>query len=234
MLPPIPKPIAWGSLLMPLLWTGASFLGMGAVNPSIRTQVEWPWYIASQFIFGLIAAVIFMHAVKNRSAIVAGIVAGAGGGLLMPIPAVLWGWLSGHGIWYPVNLLSAMLMRGSDELTVARLEQFQSQWLAVAVVMHVILSLSFGLAFGLVLPRVPAIPGPVAWGSLVMPILWTATSYGLMGIVNPVLQKQVDWPWFVVSQFVFGLVASIVVVRSELVHIPPAGRGPDNMIAYET
>ena len=93
--------------------------------------------------------------------------------------------------------------------------------------MHAILSLAFGLAFALVLPRLPAIPGPMAWGGLLLPLLWTAMSYGLMGVVNPVLQERVDWPWFVVSQFVFGIVASIVVVRSEQVYIPPAGKGPD-------
>jgi hypothetical protein len=40
------------------------------------------------------------------------------------------------------------------------------------------------------------------------------------------LQREVSWPWFVVSQFVFGVAAAIVVVRSETVPIPPAGRGP--------
>ena len=60
-----------------------------------------------------------------------------------------------------------------------------------------------------------------------MPLLWTAMSYGLMGVVNPVLQERVDWPWFIASQFVFGIVAAIVVVRSEQVHIPPAGPGAD-------
>jgi hypothetical protein len=60
-----------------------------------------------------------------------------------------------------------------------------------------------------------------------MPLLWTALSYGMMGVVNPALQERVDWPWFVVSQFVFGIVAAIIVVRSEEVHISPAGKGPD-------
>ena len=60
---------------------------------------------------------------------------------------------------------------------------------------------------------------------MLMPLFWTAMSYALMGVVNPVLQELVDWPWFVVSQFVFGLVAAIVVVRSQQVEIPPAGRG---------
>jgi hypothetical protein len=65
----------------------------------------------------------------------------------------------------------------------------------------------------------------VAWGAVVLPLLWTGTCYGLMGVVNPVLQQQVNWPWFVVSQFVFGVAAAVVVFRTEMVHIPPAGHG---------
>ena len=99
--------------------------------------------------------------------------------------------------------------------------------MVAAVGIHAILSLSFGLAFAIVLPRLPTIPGPMAWGGLLMPLLWTAMSYGLMGVVNPVLQERVDWPWFIVSQFVFGIVAAIVVVRSEQVLYSAGGHGPD-------
>jgi len=88
--------------------------------------------------------------------------------------------------------------------------------------------------YGLLLPRLRPIPGPMAWGGLVMPLLWTGISYGLMGVVNPVLQQRVDWPWFIASQFVFGVAAAIVVVRSETVHIPPAGRGPDRVSDFVT
>ena len=45
-----------------------------------------------------------------------------------------------------------------------------------------------------------------------------------MGIVNPLLQERVNWPWFIASQFVFGLVAAIVVDRSEKIYIPPRAR----------
>ena len=38
-------------------------------------------------------------------------------------------------------------------------------------------------------------------------------TFGLMGIVNPVLQDRVDWPWFIASQVAFGMVAGLVVVR---------------------
>ena len=60
-----------------------------------------------------------------------------------------------------------------------------------------------------------------------MPLVWTGVSYGLMGVVNPLLQEAVDWPWFIVSQFVYGITAAIVVVRTEEIPVPPAGRGSD-------
>ncbi|MGO9922003.1 MAG: hypothetical protein ACLQIB_45815, partial [Isosphaeraceae bacterium] len=59
--------------------------------------------------------------------------------------------------------------------------------------------------------------------------VWTGIAYGLMGVVNPVLQDRVDWAWFIVSQFVFGVTAAVVVLRSEMVPVPPAGLGPDRV-----
>jgi hypothetical protein len=112
--------------------------------------------------------------------------------------------------------------------------QFHADWLIVAAILHGIVSIGFGVACALLLPRLKPIPSPFAWGGLVMPILWTGTSYGLMGVVNPVLQQKVNWPWFVVSQFIFGVVASVIVVRSEQVYIPPAGAGPDRLTEFMT
>ena len=43
---------------------------------------------------------------------------------------------------------------------------------------------------------------------------------------NPLLRDRVNWPWFIFSQFVFGVVAAVVVVRTETIHVPPAGSGP--------
>jgi hypothetical protein len=53
-----------------------------------------------------------------------------------------------------------------------------------------------------------------------------------MGVVNPVLQDRIAWAWFIVSQFVFGVTAAVVVLRSEMVHIPPAGLGPDRVAEF--
>ena len=230
-LPEIPKPIAWGALLMPLLWTALSYFAWGAANPSLRARVDWTSFVLSQLMFGIVAAVVFMR-LRAWRPIAGGVIGGIVGGLLMPLPAMLWGLMTGHGIWYPANLLAAMVTQHAGEFTTLELEQYHADWFATAMMLHGALSVVFGLAFGLVLPLVPRIPGPMAWGGLVMPLLWTGMSYGLMGVVNPLLQRMVDWPWFVASQFVFGVVASIVVVRSVEVHIPPAGRGPEQRGDY--
>jgi hypothetical protein len=199
---------------------------MGVVNPVLARGVSWPWFILSQFIYGAVAAIVVMRAKGLRSA-TAGLCGGFIGGLLMPVSAIVWSLLNGHGLWYPVNLLAGMVVSNIGQRPPEELNQFHASWLVGAVVVHAFLSGGFGLVYGLLLAKLPSIPGPVAWGGVVLPLLWTGTCYGLMGIANPVLQLRVDWPWFVVSQFVFGVAAAMVVFRSELVHIPPAGRGPD-------
>jgi hypothetical protein len=225
-LPDLPKPFAWGGLLLPLLWTAVSFVLMQTVNPVLDAGVSWPWFIGSQFVFGIVAAAVVSRS-GRRTPVAVGLLGGLAGGLVMPLPAMLWGLLNGHGVWYPVNLLAGMVWPGLSGRAAEELHHFHPDWFLAAVAVHVLLSAAFGLVYGLLLPRLRPIPGPIAWGGLLMPLLWTGIGYGLMGVVNPILQQQVSWPWFVVSQFVFGVTAAVVVVRSETIHIPPAGRGPD-------
>jgi hypothetical protein len=148
----------------------------------------------------------------------AGVKGGILGGLLMPIPALLYGLLSGHGIWFPINLLAGMVIPGFEDRSIKELEQFSFAALLVGTVIHAIMSVGIGLIYGVLLPTLPPVPGgPVIWGGIVMPLLWTAFGYLLMGAINPALQEHVNWPFFVLSQFVFGIAASMVVIRSEKV-----------------
>jgi len=224
-LPHIPKELAWGALLMPVLWTGFSFAAISLINPGFYHRLDWPSFIFAQFVFGVVAAVI-VRRLRARGGVVAGLSAGIVGGAFMVIPAAVWGWLTGHGFWYPVNLLAGMISPRIAKLPAADLEQLHRDWLVYAVGMHAALSIAFGVALGLLSPRLPDIPAAMSWGALLMPVLWTALSYSVMDVVSPVLARRVDWPWFVVSQFVFGLTASVVVARSEKIIVPPAGRGP--------
>jgi hypothetical protein len=224
-LPEIPRPIAWGGLLMPLFWTAVSFSAMSVVNRVMAQGVNWPWFIASQFLFGVVAAVVVLS-LKRLPPVLAGVVGGFVGGIVMGLPALLWALANRHTIWYPANLLAGMVMpmegvKANDPV----LDQFHANWLAAATVIHVVMSLAFGLLYGLLLPKLPPISAPTAWGGVLLPLIWTGISYSLMGVVNPVLADHVDWRWFIVSQFVFGVAAAIVVVNSETVPIPPAGSG---------
>ncbi len=232
-LPEVPRPIAWGGLLMPILWTGVSYVVMDLANPALPDLVSWPWFILSQFVFGITMPAVVLGA-KRLPALLAGVVGGLVGGAAMAVPALLWAAASGHGLWYPVNLLAGMALPGPGHLEAAELGRFHAEWFLAASAVHAVLSMGFGVLFALVSPRLPRIPGPLAWGGLVLPLIWTAVSYALMGVVNPALQERVDWPWFVVSQFVFGVTAAFVVLRSEVIHIPPAGRGPDRVAEFVT
>src|SRR5262249_22580673 len=136
---------------------------------------------------------------------------------------LLWGLFSGHGFWYPVNLLAGMVVPGIGELQVTELEQFRPALCVVAIVIHATISVVFGLINGVLLPTLPAMPKPFAWGGLLMPLLWTAVSFALMTTVNPLLATSVSWPWFIASQFVFGIVAAATLTR--YASLPPLTSG---------
>ncbi len=162
----------------------------------------------------------------------AGLRGGIVGGLLMPIPALIWALMNGHTIWFPVNLLAGLVLptldQGTTEEIRQQLEAFHPWMLLGGIVLHVAMSIGFGLIGGVLLPTLPRIPGgPLLFGGLILPLLWTGVSYELMGLVNPVLNQFIDWKWYVVSQLVYGIATSIVIMLSEQIPIAPRGRGED-------
>ncbi|TMB13960.1 MAG: hypothetical protein E6J65_24280 [Deltaproteobacteria bacterium] len=143
----------------------------------------------------------------------AGIKGGLAGGLAMAILAMLYGALSGNGIWYPINLLSAGFFPGSLTATTAELSGFQLASFVVAVAIHLSTSVGVGLLYGAMLPMLPR--RPIVLAGIAAPLLWSGLLHSIIGIVNPVLNQRVDWFWFVVSQVGFGIVAGIVVSKQE-------------------
>src|SRR5207253_8966621 len=114
-----------------------------------------------------------------------GVWGGVVGGVLMMIPALAYGLLSAHhSVWYPVNLLAGMVLPGVGAMN---LDEFHASLLVAGVVIHVVMSLAIGLMLGVLLPTLPHVPKSLAWGGLLMPLLWSAVGFVLMGSVNPVL-----------------------------------------------
>jgi hypothetical protein len=54
---------------------------------------------------------------------------------------------------------------------------------------------------------------PILLGGLIAPVLWSGLLHSALDAIDPVLNRRIDWPWFVLSQIGFGIVAGIVVSR---------------------
>ncbi len=118
----------------------------------------------------------------------AGLRGGIAGGVVMPVPAIIWSLASGHGLWFPANLLAGMVLPGVGKMTIPDLQEFHVTLLLVSIVIHVVMSIVIGLTYGVLMPTLPRIPRPIVWGGLLMPIVWTAISYVAMHAANPCCQ----------------------------------------------
>jgi hypothetical protein len=87
----------------------------------------------------------------------------------------------------------------------------------LAVVIHVVTSLLVGLLYGAMLPMFSR--RPILLGGIVAPILWTGLLRSVLGLIDPLLNQLISWPWFIASQFAFGIVAGLVVVQQQRVRI---------------
>jgi hypothetical protein len=141
----------------------------------------------------------------------AGVKGGLAGSVAMALLACTYGLLKAGSIWYPINLLAAAVYAASLKLGPAELYTFHADSFAIAVGLHGLVSTLVGLVYGAMLPMLAR--RPIVLGGLVAPMFWTGLLYSILGIVNPVLERHIDWLWFAASQVAFGLVAGLVVVR---------------------
>jgi hypothetical protein len=59
MLPMIPRhPIFLGGFVAPVLWSGLLHSMIDLINPLLGQRVDWWWFIASQFAFGIVAGLV--------------------------------------------------------------------------------------------------------------------------------------------------------------------------------
>jgi len=143
----------------------------------------------------------------------AGIKGGAVGGVVMAVLALAYGLVVQRSLWYPINLLSAVVIPSLGHATIAELRAFNLQAFVIGTVVHGVTSVLVGLLYAVILPMLPR--RHVLWGGLVAPLMWTGLLWAVLGIVNPTLNARVDWLWFVVSQIGFGLAVGVVVARAE-------------------
>jgi hypothetical protein len=141
----------------------------------------------------------------------AGVRGGWAGSVAMAVVACGYGLLKTGSIWYPINLLAAVVYAQSVKLGPAELNAFHVDSFAIAVGVHAVVSTLVGLLYGAMLPMFPR--RPIVLGGLVVPVLWSGLLHPTLNLVNPVLASRIDWFWFIASQVAFGVVAGTVVLR---------------------
>jgi len=137
------------------------------------------------------------------------------GAIAMALLAMLYGVISHGSIWYPINLLAGSLYEQSAMPSVEEMLHFRMGWFLFGLALHITVSLLVGLLYGAMLPMLPN--RPILLGGVVAPLLWTGLVYHVLGLVNPLLDKLINWFWFAASQVAFGVVAGLVVVRQSKV-----------------
>jgi hypothetical protein len=59
MLPMFPRrPILLGGIIAPVLWSGLIHSLVEFLNPVLGKRIDWPWFLASQVAFGLVAGIV--------------------------------------------------------------------------------------------------------------------------------------------------------------------------------
>ena len=143
----------------------------------------------------------------------AGIKGGLVGGIAMAIVAVAYGIIAYGSPWYPINLLAAVAVPVSRNLSLEELKAFHGLALIVACISHGVLSLLVGLLYAATLPMLPR--HPAFWGGLMTPLMWTGLIWAFLDVINPTLNQHIDWRWFIASQVAFGVIGGFVIARSE-------------------
>ncbi len=142
--------------------------------------------------------------------VLAGLKGGLAGSVAMAVIACVYGLISVGSIWYPINLLAGVVYSQSELPSQAQLNSFHAGPFFIAVILHITGSVLVGLLYGAMLPMIAR--HPIVLGGLIAPVLWSGLLYSMLNLLNPLLESQIHWGWFVASQVAFGVVAGLVVL----------------------
>ncbi len=148
-----------------------------------------------------------------QATLIAGLKGGIFGGVAMAVVVMIYGQLIHGSVWYGVNLLGGAGVADWTNATTAQIAEFHWGWFLIALLIHSTASILMGLIYGAMLPMLPS--RPMLLSGIAAPLIWSGLLYAGMGIINPAMNSRISWPWFLVSQLVFGLVAGWVVAHDE-------------------
>ncbi len=143
----------------------------------------------------------------------AGVWGGLGGAVAMAGLACLYGLVAQHSLWYPINLLAAMVLPSISGSSVEALRTFKPAAFGIASIAHVLISILVGVLYAVTLPMFPR-HAPI-WAGIAVPLFWSGLLAATLNLTNPVLSERVNWPWFVFCQLGFGAVAGFIAAKTQ-------------------
>jgi hypothetical protein len=147
----------------------------------------------------------------------AGLVGGVLGGMAVAMVGAGYGLVSGIGIWRPVNLVAATVLRDMQTQSLESLSKFDLLALVVGLAIHLAMSIGLGEMFSFILP---ALPGrPLYWGPVIGPLLWVGATVAALPIINPIMAANVEWISFGIANVLYGLVLGWWIDRTPMIHV---------------
>ncbi len=155
-----------------------------------------------------------------RVGLVGGIIAGA----VMALAMAGWGALTGMGVWFPVNLIAATVLRHLQNEPLEMLSQFYLAGAVVGTLIHLGLSIVLGFIFATLLPTLPG--SAILWSLIIGPVLWFIAQYLALPLVNPRMGALVDHPSFAIAHVIYSLVLGWWISRtSKIICCEPGTTG---------
>lgn len=147
----------------------------------------------------------------------AGILGGLLGGAAVALVGAAYGLISGIGLWAPVNLVAAVLLRDMQAQSMGTISQFNLPALMVGLIIHALMSVTLGVMFVFILP---ALPGrPLFWGPVIGPLLWVGAFVAALPIINPIMAANVEMVSFTIANLAYGLVLGWWIDRTPMIHM---------------
>jgi hypothetical protein len=147
----------------------------------------------------------------------AGVKGGILGGLAMIPIAVVYGLVGGMGIWYPVNLVAAVVIRSWQNASAVQMAQFHPEGLVLGLLIHLAMSVLLGFLFAVMMPALPKTP--IFWAFVVGPVLWGGAIFAGLPLLNPVMAEYIDLPSFAIANIVYSLVLGLWIARTPKVSV---------------
>lgn len=148
-----------------------------------------------------------------------GVIGGLLGGIIMALVAMITGLAPGSGIWMPLNLVGATIVRRLQTAPPETLEQFMMVPLITGAILHLILSVGFGIAFVVLLPTLPG--NKIVWSLIIGAILWAIALFAVLPLLNPLMLRLVNVPSFLIAHILYSLPLGYIIETSEPIETPP-------------